>query len=56
MSELQAQLDRIEGRLDNIARELAGPGKWMHTLKAAVGFVVMLVGWCVVYEVRAWLR
>jgi hypothetical protein len=55
VASFQAQIDRMEGKVDAIHDEVKGHGKWIHTLKFALLGVGILIGWAVVYGIGPWV-
>jgi len=53
---LQAQVGRVETKLGEVEKEVQGHGKWMHTLKAFAGVIVVVLGWVIVYAVLLWVK
>lgn len=53
---IEDALKRLDGKLDRIDGEVAGHGKWMHTLKAFAGVGVVIGGWLFVNGVWPWLK
>lgn len=45
LSGLQAQLNRMETKLDKVEHDVAGHGNWMHTLKVFAASLALVVGW-----------
>ena len=52
---LQAQMDRMEGKLDAIKTNVEGHGKWIHTLKIALTGIGIVLAWAVVYGLGPWV-
>lgn len=56
LTAMQTQLNRIETKLGDVEDEVAGHGKWMHTLKAFAGVLLLLLGWLFVNAFWPWLK
>lgn len=53
---LQAQVDRVETKLDAIKTDVRGHGNWIHTLKFSLLGIGILIGWAVVFAVGPWVK
>ncbi|MCY7378484.1 MAG: hypothetical protein LH467_03985 [Gemmatimonadaceae bacterium] len=56
LTSLQGQLGRVETKLGEVEREVAGHGKWMHTLKVFAGLMSVFIGWVFLNAVWPWLK
>jgi hypothetical protein len=53
---LQTQMNRIESKLGEVEKEVAGHGKWMHTLKTFAVAMGILLGWVFANAVWPWAK
>lgn len=53
---VQAQLGRIESKLDLVNGEVTGHGKWIHTLKIFAGVIGAILVWLITYALWPWLK
>jgi hypothetical protein len=56
LTAVQAQLTRIESKVEKVDGEVAGHGKWMHTLKVFAAALSALIIWIFVNAVWPWLK
>lgn len=52
----QLQMNRIESKLNEIEKETAGQGKWIHTLKTFSVAMGILLGWVLANAVWPWAK
>lgn len=53
---LQAQMDRVETKVDTIVIEVKGHGRWLHTLKYVLSGLGILLAWIIAYVVGPWIK
>ncbi|MFI5399297.1 MAG: hypothetical protein ACHQ9S_27525 [Candidatus Binatia bacterium] len=53
---LQTQMNRIEAKVGEVEKEVAGHGKWMHTLKTFAGVIGVLLVWILANAVWPWAK
>lgn len=56
MLSLQAQVDRVEAKVDTIKTDVKGHGNWVHTLKYVLSGLGVLLAWLVAYAIGPWLK
>jgi hypothetical protein len=53
---LQAQMNRVESKIDTITTEVAGHGRWVHTVKYVLSGLGIFLAWLVAYVVAPWIK
>lgn len=56
LSGLQAQVDRVEAKVDAIKADVKGHGHWVHTLKYVLSGLGVLLAWLIAYVIGPWLK
>ncbi len=56
LDSLQAQVQRIEEKVDAIKADVKGHGNWIHTMKYVLTGLGVLLTWLVAFVVGPWLR
>ncbi len=56
VANFQAQLDRLEGKVDEVKTEVKGHGNWIHTLKYVISAFGVMLTWAIIYVVVPWVK
>ena len=56
LANVREELARIETKVDKIAGEIAGQGKWIHTVKVILGAIGVLLSGIIIAAVGPWLK
>ena len=56
VASFQAQMDRVESKVDVIKAEVKGHGNWIHTLKYVLSGFGVLITWAIVYGLAPWVK
>ena len=56
LTSLQAQINRVETKVDDIKAEVKGHGNWVHTVKYVLSGFGVLLAWVIAYVIGPWVK
>lgn len=56
LDSIEKLIGKLDEKLDRVETEVAGFGKWMHTLKVCGGILVIVLGWTFANAVWPFLK